>query len=79
MRDRLSSCTYQSLIDNRLICLQTPLEKGSIDVAVFCLSLMGVDYPIFLKEAHRVLKLGYPHTQLNLSRNKDVVTNMCRP
>ncbi|XP_055806374.1 ribosomal RNA-processing protein 8 [Solanum dulcamara] len=34
----------------------TPLESSSVDVAVFCLSLMGTDYPSFLKEAHRVLK-----------------------
>ncbi|MCD7464175.1 hypothetical protein HAX54_052236 [Datura stramonium] len=34
----------------------TPLECSSVDVAVFCLSLMGIDYPSFLKEARRVLK-----------------------
>ncbi|CAI9763175.1 unnamed protein product [Fraxinus pennsylvanica] len=34
----------------------TPLETSSIDVAVFCLSLMGINFPNFLKEAHRVLK-----------------------
>ncbi|BBN02922.1 ribosomal RNA-processing protein 8 [Marchantia polymorpha subsp. ruderalis] len=35
---------------------KTPLETSSIDVAVFCLSLMGTDYPKFIEEAHRVLK-----------------------
>lgn len=36
--------------------LQTPLKSSSIDVAVFCLSLMGTNYPSFIQEAHRVLK-----------------------
>eukprot|EP00884_Botryococcus_braunii_P013635 jgi/Botrbrau1/22272/Bobra.0138s0029.2 len=34
----------------------TPLETGSVDIAVFCLALMGTDYPSFLAEAARVLK-----------------------
>ncbi|XP_002979584.2 ribosomal RNA-processing protein 8 [Selaginella moellendorffii] len=34
----------------------TPIPSSSVDVAVFCLSLMGTDYPSYLKEAHRVLK-----------------------
>lgn len=29
-----------------------------MDVAVFCLALMGTDYPAFLEEASRVLKPG---------------------
>jgi len=35
-----------------------PLEADSIDVAVFCLSLMGTDWPDFIREGHRVLKQG---------------------
>ncbi|KAI8374860.1 methyltransferase-domain-containing protein [Blakeslea trispora] len=35
-----------------------PLEADSVDVAVFSLSLMGTNYLDFLKEAHRVLKVG---------------------
>lgn len=35
---------------------QTPLKTHSVDVTVFCLSLMGTDYSSFLTEAHRVLK-----------------------
>ncbi|GMY22574.1 ribosomal RNA-processing protein 8 isoform X2 [Fagus crenata] len=35
---------------------KTPLDSSVIDVAVFCLSLMGTNYPNYLKEAHRVLK-----------------------
>ncbi|KAG6477030.1 hypothetical protein ZIOFF_066280 [Zingiber officinale] len=34
----------------------TPLESISIDVAVFCLSLMGTNYHNYLLEAKRVLK-----------------------
>eukprot|EP00898_Chlorokybus_atmophyticus_P006790 jgi/Chlat1/7111/Chrsp57S06738 len=34
----------------------TPLQPSAVDVAVFCLSLMGTDYGTFLQEAHRVLK-----------------------
>ena len=33
-----------------------PLEDSSVNVAVFCLSLMGVDYGTFIEEACRVLK-----------------------
>ncbi|KAF9197506.1 25S rRNA (adenine645-N1)-methyltransferase [Haplosporangium sp. Z 27] len=33
-----------------------PLEDSSVDVAIFCLSLMGTDFLKFLKEARRVLK-----------------------
>nr|GMC95284.1 ribosomal RNA-processing protein 8 [Ipomoea batatas] len=36
----------------------TPLGSSSVDVAVFCLSLMGINYPSYLQEAHRVLKPG---------------------
>ncbi|GFZ19049.1 S-adenosyl-L-methionine-dependent methyltransferases superfamily protein [Actinidia rufa] len=34
----------------------TPLNSQSIDVAVFCLSLMGTNFPNYLQEAYRVLK-----------------------
>lgn len=33
-------------------------ETASVDIAIFCLALLGTDYPTFLEEAHRVLK---PH------------------
>jgi ribosomal RNA-processing protein 8 len=35
---------------------KTPLETGVVDVAVFCLSLMGTNLADFIREAHRVLK-----------------------
>jgi len=37
---------------------RTPLATGSVDVAVFCLSLMGSNLREFLHEANRVLKEG---------------------
>ncbi len=33
-----------------------PLESNSMDAGVFCLSLMGTNFPEFLREANRVLK-----------------------
>ena len=33
-----------------------PLASGNLDVGVFCLSLMGTNFPDFLREANRVLK-----------------------
>merc|ERR1712194_302936 len=35
-----------------------PLKDRAIDVAVFCLALMGTDWPVFVAEAHRCLRLG---------------------
>lgn len=35
---------------------RVPLEDKSVDVCVFCLSLMGTNLADFLREAHRVLK-----------------------
>lgn len=37
-------------------CLQVPLNDASVDLAVFCLSLMGTNLADFLAEANRVLK-----------------------
>ena len=36
----------------------TPLPDESLDVAVFSLSLMGLNYAEYLAEAHRTLKFG---------------------
>ena len=44
--DRVTACDIAHL----------PLEDASVDVAIFCLSLMGTDFLKFLKEAYRVLK-----------------------
>lgn len=36
-----------------------PLENESVDIVVFCLSLMGTNLVEFVREAHRILKMGY--------------------
>lgn len=35
-----------------------PLENNSVDIVVFCLSLMGTDFSDFIKEAWRILDKG---------------------
>lgn len=35
---------------------KTPLDDSSVDVAIFCLSLMGTNYLDFVKEAVRILR-----------------------
>ena len=35
---------------------RVPLAGGTLDVAIFCLALMGTNYVDFLREAHRLLK-----------------------
>ena len=42
-------------------CADVPLDDESVDVGVFCLSLMGTNWTDFLVEANRVLK---PHGKL---------------
>lgn len=44
---------------------RVPLPNASLDVAIFCLSLMGVDFIKFIQEAHRTLKQGFEHTHCN--------------
>ncbi|XP_017959885.1 ribosomal RNA-processing protein 8 [Drosophila navojoa] len=51
----------------------TPLEARSLDVAVYCLSLMGTNLNDYLLEANRVLKLhGIVHIAEIQSRFEDV-------
>ncbi|CAA93580.1 rRNA methyltransferase Rrp8 [Schizosaccharomyces pombe] len=35
-----------------------PMADETVDIAVFCLSLMGTNWQSFLKEAYRILKVG---------------------
>lgn len=55
---------------------QVPLADGSLDVAVFCLSLMGTDYVDFLAEAYRVLK---PSVRPHPSRRPPAPNPAARP
>jgi len=51
---------------------KTPLDDFSVDVAVFCLSLMGSNFTQYLREAHRVLKIdGHIHIWESESRIDD--------
>jgi len=47
LNDRVTACDMSNV----------PLEDESVDVAVFCLSLMGTDVAKFIAEANRVLKI----------------------
>ncbi|XP_039203954.1 ribosomal RNA-processing protein 8 [Crotalus tigris] len=66
-------CTLARSLPNRVHCFdlaaldprvtvcdmaQVPLEDASVDVAVFCLALMGTNLREILQEAHRVLRAG---------------------
>lgn len=60
MRDHSGFCLVFKYISNNSFIIysnQVPLEDDSIDVAVFCLSLMGTNLADFLVEANRTLKL----------------------
>ena len=48
VNERVTACDMRNV----------PLKADTLDVAIFSLSLMGVNFLAFLKEAHRVLKLG---------------------
>jgi ribosomal RNA-processing protein 8 len=50
-----------------------PLPPNHLDVGVFCLSLMGTNFPQFLAEANRVLKIdGLLFVAEVLSRFEDI-------
>ena len=52
-----------------------PLDDETLDVAVFCLSLMGANLTDYLREAYRTLKLdGWLHVIEARSRFGDVDT-----
>eukprot|EP00548_Thalassiothrix_antarctica_P014218 CAMPEP_0194175516 /NCGR_PEP_ID=MMETSP0154-20130528/9528_1 /TAXON_ID=1049557 /ORGANISM="Thalassiothrix antarctica, Strain L6-D1" /LENGTH=356 /DNA_ID=CAMNT_0038889329 /DNA_START=103 /DNA_END=1169 /DNA_ORIENTATION=- len=50
--DLVASCDIVTACD----MANVPLPNDSVDVAVFCLSLMGTNLADFIREAHRVLK-----------------------
>lgn len=52
-----------------------PLDDGSCDVAIFCLSLMGSNVADFLLEAHRVLR---PGGQLQIAEVKSRIASLER-
>ncbi|XP_035535424.1 ribosomal RNA-processing protein 8 [Morone saxatilis] len=52
--DLAATCELVTVCD----MANVPLRDGSVDIAVFCLSLMGTNLADFLAEANRVLKRG---------------------
>lgn len=62
----VSVCVFSNLVTffdfiyflRNISPVQVPLGDGSVDIAVFCLSLMGTNLADFLAEANRVLKIG---------------------
>ncbi|KAF1394259.1 hypothetical protein PFLUV_G00024680 [Perca fluviatilis] len=52
--DLAAACELVTVCD----MANVPLRDGSVDIAVFCLSLMGTNLADFLAEANRVLKKG---------------------
>ncbi|MEE6527664.1 hypothetical protein FKM82_029211, partial [Ascaphus truei] len=60
VRNQVHSFDLVALNDQVTACdmAKVPLLDETVDVAVFCLSLMGKNIVEFLQEANRVLKLG---------------------
>ncbi|CAJ1946821.1 unnamed protein product [Sphenostylis stenocarpa] len=60
MKNKVYSLDLVSNDPNVIACdmANTPLVSSSVDVAVFCLSLMGTNYQSYLEESNRVLKPG---------------------
>ncbi|CAG0880665.1 unnamed protein product [Cyprideis torosa] len=60
VRQKVHSFDLVSLAPHVKVCdmSRTPLNLGSVDVVVFCLSLMGTNVADFLLEANRILKVG---------------------
>jgi ribosomal RNA-processing protein 8 len=53
----------------------TPLDEGSVDIGIFCLSLMGTNLSDFIREAHRVLK---PQGRLHIAEVRSRFENVGR-
>ncbi|XP_078683071.1 uncharacterized protein LOC144917168 [Branchiostoma floridae x Branchiostoma belcheri] len=60
VKNRVHSFDLVAVNKHVTVCDMTkvPLEDETVDVAVFCLALMGTNTSDFLREANRVLKLG---------------------
>ncbi|KAM8975643.1 ribosomal RNA-processing protein 8 [Pelodytes ibericus] len=60
VRNQVHSFDLVALNEHVTVCdiKKVPLSDETIDIAVFCLSLMGTNFIEFLQEANRVLKEG---------------------
>jgi ubiquinone/menaquinone biosynthesis C-methylase UbiE len=58
-KHRVHSYDHVAINDTVLACdiAAVPLDDGTLDVAIFCLSLMGTNFTDYLREAHRCLAL----------------------
>ncbi|KAK3599928.1 hypothetical protein CHS0354_012569 [Potamilus streckersoni] len=58
--NKVYSFDLAALNEHVTVCnmARVPLTDSSVDIAVFCLSLMGTNLADYLREAHRVLKNG---------------------
>ncbi|XP_013880686.1 ribosomal RNA-processing protein 8 isoform X2 [Austrofundulus limnaeus] len=60
VKNRVHSFDLAATCELATVCdmANVPLDDDSVDIAVFCLSLMGTNLADFLAEANRVLKMG---------------------
>jgi superfamily II DNA or RNA helicase len=60
LSNKVYSFDHVAINEKVLACdiAHTPIEDGVLDVAVFSLSLMGLNYADYLKEAYRALRFG---------------------
>ncbi|KAJ7995609.1 hypothetical protein DPEC_G00246360 [Dallia pectoralis] len=60
VKNEVHSFDFAPISDRVTVCdmANVPLENGTVDIAVFCLSLMGTNLVDFLLEANRVLVMG---------------------
>lgn len=74
-RHKVHSFDHVAINDKVVACdmAHVPLEKGELDVAIFCLSLMGANFTDYIREARRCLRLdGWLHIWEPLSYFEDV-------
>ncbi len=58
-RHQVHSFDHVAINDSVVACdiARVPMESGTLDVAIFCLSLMGANFTDYVREAHRCLRL----------------------
>jgi hypothetical protein len=58
-RHQIHSFDHVAINDSVVACdiAHVPLQDRSLDVAIFCLSLMGANFTDYVREAHRCLRL----------------------
>ena len=61
---QVHSFDHVAINDKVVACdiAHVPLKNNTLDVAIFCLSLMGANFTDYIREAHRCLRLdGFLH------------------